>query len=128
MDSRTLYDEKIHKPYAFFCSLVLSVKRLPNCACCSINTSNSPSLVAYRNLRIVSGTSASLASSIVHTFKKFQRLASVSTTRLILSSTLSVHQRLAISTFFCLPSSSVIHLYLVGINPLFVASLLAHQS
>ena len=55
------------KLYTFFCSFVhlfFSVKRLPNCACCSISTSNSPSSAASRTLRSVSATSASLASSM----------------------------------------------------------------
>lgn len=44
--------------------LLFSVTRLPNCACCFISASNSPSSAASRNLSSVPATSASLASSM----------------------------------------------------------------
>ena len=99
--------------------LFFSVKRLPNCSCCSISASDSPSSAASRNLRSVSATSASLASSIA-----FFHLANSSgllpqrTTRSILPSTLETHQRLTrlvTSTLVCLPSSSVTNLCCVGV-------------
>jgi len=54
----------IYKPYAVTYDLLLDVKRLPNCACCSISASNSPISAASRTLASTSATSASLASSI----------------------------------------------------------------